>query len=100
MSSGSFSGIAEGIPGTQCTLEQGNLERKVRKNEERIKFLIGNQYQFFIPVQFDGTVYVNGKKMDVSRKVYQRQDIDFHYVDFESGLSNLDRMKKGRRAYG
>lgn len=37
MSSGASIGIAAGTPGSQRTLEQGNLERKAKENEERVK---------------------------------------------------------------
>jgi len=36
MSSGDSIGIAAGTPGSQRTLEQDNLERKAKENEERV----------------------------------------------------------------
>ncbi len=37
MSSGASIGIAAGTPGSQRTLEQGNLERRAKENEDRVK---------------------------------------------------------------
>lgn len=58
------------------------------------------RYKLFTPVQFTGTVKVNGEIRDVSRRVYQRHDIDFSYFDEDSGLTNLERMLKGNAPYG
>lgn len=52
------------------------------------------------PVEFKGTVKVNGEVRDVSRRVYQRGDIDINYYDKDSGLINLQLMKKGRAPIG
>ena len=54
----------------------------------------------FTPVQFEGIVRVNGIERDVSRRVYQRNDIDFNYVDKDTGQTNLERMLKGKAPYG
>ena len=54
----------------------------------------------FTRVQYEGTVRVNGEIRDVSRRVYQRNDIDFEYVNPETGLSNLDLMRAGRPPIG
>ena len=44
----------------------------------------------FIRVNFVGSVKVDGETRDVSRRVYQRNDIDFEYVDPKTGKTNLD----------
>ena len=49
---------------------------------------------------YEGSVKVGGEVKDVSRKVYQRSDIDFEYVDPEIGISNLDLMKQGKAPFG
>lgn len=51
--------------------------------------------KIFTRVQYEGTVTVGGEVRDVSRRVYQRNDIDFDYVDTDSGMTNLERMKGG-----
>jgi hypothetical protein len=56
--------------------------------------------KIFTRVQYEGAVTVNGVTMDVSRKVYQRNDIDFEYVDPVSKKSNLQLMSKGRAPIG
>ncbi len=54
----------------------------------------------FVPVRFEGVVKVNGQIRDVSRKVYQRNDIDFMYYDENTGLTNLERMQAGKPPIG
>ncbi len=59
-----------------------------------------NQNKTYTPIEYKGTVKVGGKIKDVSRKVYQRNDIDFNYLDVDTGLTNLERMKLGRPPIG
>lgn len=54
----------------------------------------------FTPVQYEGYVKVKGEIRDVSRRVYQRHDIDFNYYDAKSKLTNLERMLLGRPPIG
>lgn len=56
--------------------------------------------RIFTPVYYKGSVIVNGVKRDVSRKVYQRNDINFDYVCKNTGENNLHRMLKGNAPYG
>lgn len=56
--------------------------------------------QRFTPVQFRGTVRVNGTLRDVSRRVYQRNDLDFSYYDENTGMTNLERMMSGKPPIG
>lgn len=56
--------------------------------------------KIFTPVRFEATVKVSGEVRDVSRKVYQRNDIDFSYYDEKSGMTNLERMKIGKPPIG
>ena len=56
--------------------------------------------KYFKAVQFEGTVTVFGEERDVSRRVYQRNDIDFDYRDPVSGKTNLELMKAGRAPFG
>ena len=64
----------------------------------------GNTYgarkRIFTPIQFKGSVKVNGMERDVSRRVYQRNDIDFNYYDSEKGMTNLQRMMEGYAPIG
>ena len=48
----------------------------------------------FTRVQYEGTVKVNGEIRDVSRRVYQRNDIDFEYVHPISGCWGQKVMPK------
>ena len=54
----------------------------------------------FTRIQYEGTVKVGGEVRDVSRRVYQRNDIDFEYVDPDTGISNLNRMRSGNAPIG
>ena len=54
----------------------------------------------FKRVTFSGTVKVDGETRDVSRKVYQRGDIDFDYIDPKTGKTNLALMRSGRPPIG
>lgn len=56
--------------------------------------------RIFTPVSFEGTVKVHGIEYDVSRKVYQRNDINFNYLDKDTGESNLQRMLRGNAPIG
>ncbi len=38
---------------------------------------------------------VNGRVRDISRRVYQRSDIDINLVDEVKGMKNLERMQSG-----
>lgn len=55
--------------------------------------------KIFACVQYEGTVTVGGVERDVSRRVYQRNDIDFDYRD-ATGRTNLQRMKNGDAPIG
>lgn len=58
------------------------------------------RYRRFSLVRFEGKVKVNGEIRDVSRRVYQRHDIDFSYYDENTGLTNLERMQAGKPPIG
>ena len=54
----------------------------------------------FTRVWYEGTVTVGDEVRDVSRRVYQRNDIDFNYVDPDSGKTNLQLMEGGNAPIG
>lgn len=56
--------------------------------------------KIFQPVPFKGTVVVNGETRNVDRKVYQRHDIDFDYIDPDTGKTNSMLMSEGRAPIG
>lgn len=56
--------------------------------------------KIYTPVEYKGTVKVNGEVKDVSRRVYQRNDIDISYFDETTGLTNLERMQAGKPPIG
>ncbi|MFC4076161.1 HNH/ENDO VII family nuclease [Salinithrix halophila] len=54
----------------------------------------------YSPADFEGTVKVGGQVRDVSRRVYQRKDIDWNAMDPETGLTNFQLAKAGRPPIG
>jgi len=58
------------------------------------------KYKHFTVVRYEGSVIIGGVERDVSRKVYQRHDIDFGYHDPDTGKTNHQLMKEGRAPIG
>lgn len=54
----------------------------------------------FTLIRFKGTVIVDGELRDVSRRVYQRGDIDFDYKDLVTGKTNIQLMESGKAPIG
>jgi hypothetical protein len=59
-----------------------------------------NAGKIFTRVQYEGSVTVGGVARDVSRRVYQRNDIDFEYYHPKSKMTNLQRMQAGKAPIG
>jgi predicted ribonuclease toxin of YeeF-YezG toxin-antitoxin module len=53
-------------------------------------------YKNYKDVEYTGTTKVNGEVRDISRRVFQRLDIDYKRIDPDTGLTNFQLMKKGR----
>ena len=71
--------------------EQGYVEKETAENDNTKKYRA---------VEYKGTVKVDGEVRDVSRRVYQRKDVDIDYYDAHTGLTNLERMKSGKPPIG
>ncbi|MEW9183406.1 WXG100 family type VII secretion target [Bacillus mycoides] len=56
----------------------------------------GKEYKNYKDVEYTGTTKVNGEVRDISRRVFQRLDIDYMRIDPKTGMTNLQLMKKGR----
>mgnify|MGYP004450041341 FL=1 len=54
----------------------------------------------FSRVKYEGSVKVDGVTRDVSRRVYQRNDIDFEFTDPKTGKTNIQLMRSGRPPIG
>lgn len=54
----------------------------------------------FKVVNYEGTVKVNGQTRDVSRQVYQNNEISWDYLDSSTGLTNRQRAKLGNAPIG
>ena len=59
----------------------------------------GKQYKNYKEVKYNGTTRVGGKKRDISRRVFQRVDIDYNRIDPKSGKTNYQLMKNGNAPY-
>ena len=59
-----------------------------------------SQSKIFTKIHYEGTVVVGGEVRDVSRRVYQRNDIDFERIDQNTGKTNLALMSEGRAPIG
>lgn len=80
-----------------------DLDIRTKAAQENSKVLgngSGSATKIYSSVEYEGTVKVNGEVRDVSRKVYQRNDIDFNYFDETTGLTNLERMQAGKPPIG
>lgn len=56
--------------------------------------------KLFTRVWYEGTVRVAGQERDVSRRVYQRNDIDFEYYDEDLKKTSLQLMLAGKAPIG
>ncbi len=83
-------------PMKQETIEKTNQEGERNRNENES----GSSTKLYSPVEYKGSVKVNGEVRDVSRRVYQRNDIDINYYDEVTGLTNLERMQAGKPPIG
>lgn len=88
--------------GTTKTLSNEQVDEILKGSTGSVEEVIesGSNTKIYNPVEYKGTVKVNGEIKDVSRKVYQRNDIDFNYFDETTGLTNLERMQAGKPPIG
>jgi predicted ribonuclease toxin of YeeF-YezG toxin-antitoxin module len=56
----------------------------------------GKEYKNYNAVEYTGNTKINGEVRDISRRVYQRIDIDYYRVDPKTGKTNYELMKSGR----
>ncbi|MFB6468870.1 HNH/ENDO VII family nuclease [Cytobacillus sp. Hz8] len=56
----------------------------------------GKDYKNYKAVEYTGTTKINGEERDISRRVFQRIDIDYKRIDPDTGMTNFQLMKKGR----
>jgi len=79
---------------------KGKSVAKGAKSAENIVGKAGGTTKLYNLVEYKGSVKVNGEVRDVSRRVYQRNDIDIYYFDETTGLTNLERMQAGKPPIG
>ncbi|MDK7488683.1 WXG100 family type VII secretion target [Bacillus paranthracis] len=83
------------VKGTGKDVNTGSNSSKLVGREVNLDWL-GDKYK---AVELEGSVKVGGKEMDVSRRVYQRTDIQWDYKPMHpkaKGLSNRELAAKGR----
>jgi len=59
----------------------------------------GRDYPNYKPVNYTGETKVEGQVKNISRRVFQRKDIDYNRIDPRTGMTNFQLMKKGRAPY-
>ncbi|WP_350019954.1 HNH/ENDO VII family nuclease [Priestia flexa] len=78
----------------ECVDGGHGVGTKVR--DEKVAEGTGKEYKNYKDVEYTGTTKVNGEVRDISRRVFQRLDIDYMRIDPKTGMTNLQLMKKGR----
>jgi len=69
---------------------------RVAESKSWSEYLQTRNYEIY---EYEGTTKVAGVEQDVSRRIYQRTDIDPTRIEPKSGKTNLELMKKGRAPY-
>ena len=67
--------------------------------ENKLSQKINEKKSKWTKTEYKGEVTVDGEIRDVSRRVYQNNDIDWDRVDIDSGLTNKELALKGRAPY-
>ncbi|TXR79941.1 HNH/ENDO VII family nuclease, partial [Bacillus sp. BF9-10] len=75
---------------------QYSLKEAYQYMESKVVKGTGKEYKNYKDVEYTGTTKVNGEVRDISRRVFQRLDIDYMRIDPKTGMTNLQLMKKGR----
>ncbi|MDM5201101.1 HNH/ENDO VII family nuclease [Fictibacillus enclensis] len=75
--------------------KEGQAATRVVGSADVVK-ATGKEYKNYKAVEYKGTTRVNGEERDISRRVFQRIDIDYQRIDTKTGKTNLQLMKKGR----
>ncbi|WP_165887033.1 T7SS effector LXG polymorphic toxin [Scopulibacillus darangshiensis] len=86
-----MAGVPNGIPFN--VFDTGNIKNTLRMI---VPWNMAKVYKNYEPMDYKGNTKVNGEIRDISRRVYQRKDIDLDLIDPKTGKSNLELMKKGR----
>lgn len=83
------------------TLEKAEKERKTKEVLEKAVDggKIGGKGGRYSKIYYKGTTKVDGELRDISRIVYQRTDIDWEWIDPETGLTNKQLAQKGLAPY-
>jgi len=64
-----------------------------------VKMFSGKDYPNYKPINYTGKTKVDGQIKNISRRVFQRKDIDYNGIDPRTGMTNFQLMKKGRAPY-
>ncbi len=71
-------------------------EKGLKSSDKNSSKGAGREYKNYTAVEYKGITKINGEIRDTSRRVFQRKDIDYKRIDPDTGLTNLQLMKKGR----
>ncbi|MDH2890353.1 HNH/ENDO VII family nuclease, partial [Bacillus cytotoxicus] len=87
--------IAENLARVRATAKEDAYQLAKGNGGSGVKGT-GKEYKNYKDVEYTGTTKVNGEVRDISRRVFQRLDIDYMRIDPKTGMTNLQLMKKGR----
>ncbi|MFB1052221.1 HNH/ENDO VII family nuclease [Paraliobacillus sp. JSM ZJ581] len=73
-----------------------HVQQEIHTSFAKVTKSTGKEYKNYKAVEYTGTTKVNGEVRDISRRVFQRIDIDYKRIDPDSGMTNFQLMKKGR----
>lgn len=83
--------VVNGVGLKEQLISMAKVESEVKR--------AGKEYKNYKAVEYNGKTKVNGEERDISRRVFQRLDIDYKRIDPDTGLTNYQLMKKGRAPF-
>ncbi|AZV62908.1 T7SS effector LXG polymorphic toxin [Peribacillus frigoritolerans] len=83
--------VVNGVGLKEQLISMARVESEVKR--------AGKEYKNYKAVEYNGKTKVNGEERDISRRVFQRLDIDYKRIDPDTGLTNYQLMKKGRAPF-
>jgi len=77
--------------------EYASKEKQILENIKQSQNSAGTSSRLkYNDIYFEGSTKVGGVSQNISRKVYQLENIDYNRIDDATGLTNLELMEKGR----
>jgi len=90
--------LGKGIVGARKLKKAAETESLLAKSAQALKRK-GTSNARYSSIRFTGTTKVGGEVKDISRRVHQRNDINWNRIDPETGLTNAQLAKNGQPPY-